>query len=140
MSIRDDDYTRLNFISDFIEDFVAPSVRPRLYYLLSKPKRRDEIISHFHSDAHFDRRYLRSITPHDRNADKIYELMRELGATSKCFAFSMMDSPNGEIGLKAALVECVGFCIETVLYCRETRIAPWEGGHCDRWILSKKHN
>ena len=140
MSIRDDDYIRLNYISDFIEDFVASSDRPRLYYLLSKPKRRDEIIGYFHSDAHFDQRYLRAIPPRDQNAVKINETMKELGATSKCFAYSMMDSPNGEVDLKAALYECVGFCVETILYCRETKIAYWEGGHCDRWILSKKHN
>jgi hypothetical protein len=139
MSIRDDDYLRLNYISDLIEDFVAPSHRPRLYYLLSKPKRRAEVIGLFHSDAVFDQRYLRSIPPRDQNADKVYELMKELGATSKCFAFSRMDSPNGESDLKAALDECVGFCIATVLYCRETKIAYWEGDDCARWIL-QKHN
>ena len=137
--IRDDDHVRLNTISDFIEDFVVPSQHERLYYLLSKPKRRDGVLAHFHADIYLDPRYLRPIAPApaERHADEIYRAMKKLGATSKCFALSYIEFLDGEVDLKTALDESVGFCTETILYCREPKVAYWEGGHCDRWILSR---
>lgn len=144
MTIRDDDYIRLNYISDFIEDFVTPSSRARLHYLLSKPKRRDEIIGYFHSDEHLDQRYLHPVAPHAQNADKIYEIMRKRGAPSQCFVLSMEDSHKDQVDLKSALDEYVGRCSGTILYCREAKIGYWEGDDswkgrdCSRCILRKK--
>lgn len=140
MVIRDDDYSRLNLISDFIEDFVTPSSSARLHYLLSKPKRRSEIRDYFYHDEHLDQRYLHPIAPYDQNADRIYEIMRRMGAPSKCFVLSMEDENKDEVNLKAALDEFVGLCRGTILYCRETKIGYWEGHDCERCILHKKRN
>ena len=138
MVIRDDDYIRLNLISDFIEDFVSPSSRARLHYLLSKPKRRREIVHYFYSDEHLDQRSLHPIAAGDQNRERIYEMMRAVGAPLTCFVLSMEDEYNDEVNLKAALEECVGLCMGSILYCREAKIGYWEGHDCDRCILRRK--
>lgn len=137
MGIQDDDYVRLNLISDFIEDFVLPSSRQRLYYLLSKPKRRHEIINAFHHHGTFDPKYLLPIPPQEQNATGIYKRMKNLGAPARCFALSIMLSPNGEVDLKHALEECVGQSSETILYCRDAKVGYWEGDWGSRWILCR---
>lgn len=138
-TIRDDDSIWLNTFSDFIENFVMPSERERLYYVLSKPKRRHEILGYFHTDILFDSKCLCPIppAPAERSVDEIGALMKKLGATSQCFVFSFIEALDGEVELKTALRECVGFCTETILYCSKSKVAYWEGGHCDRWILCK---
>lgn len=138
MAIRDDDYIRLNLISDFIEDFVAPSRKARLHYLLSKPKRRHQIRDYFYHDEHLDQRCLHPIAARDQNADRIYEIMQSMGAPSRCFVLSMEDAYKDEVNLKDALDEFVGQCMGTVLYCREAKIGYWEGENCGRYILRKK--
>ena len=63
--------------------------------------------------------------------------MQKLGATSQCFAFSLLNSLEGEVSLEWALDECVGSSVETILYCYESKVAYWEGGHGDHWILQR---
>jgi len=135
--IRDDDYIRLNYLSDFIEDFVAPSQKSRLHYLLSKPKRHEEIGGHLHHSDYLDSRYTRSIAKRDQNADRIYELMTQIGATSPCFTFGVRTlGYEGE--LKDILQENVGYSIDFVVYCRSVKVGYWQNhdGYC--YILSKK--
>lgn len=136
---KDDESVWLQKSSDFIEDFAVPSERTRLQYLLSKPKRRQEVLSCFHTDVLFDARYLhRTKSSHaQESVDEAEKLMKKLDATSRCFAFSSIESLGGETDLKAALQDSVGFCRETILYCSQPKVAYWEGGHCDRWVLCK---
>ena len=135
--VRNDIEIWLRTFADFIDNYVVPSSRERLHYLLSKPKRRDEILGNFHTGNLFDPRCLRLIppAPAQRHAGEIERLMRKLGASSQCYAFSFIESLDGNVDLKMALEESIGFCIETIIYCPQSKVAYWEGGHCDRWIL-----
>lgn len=140
MIIRDNDYIRLNYISDFIEDFVAPIHRERLYFLLSKPNRREEVIRHFYSDEYFDTRYLHSVTKDKQNADAIYDWMRQQGATSECLGICREPTLNGIVDLKNALKECFNtHGSPLVLYCRKSKIGYYEYYENDpcRWFLRK---
>jgi hypothetical protein len=127
----------LNIISDFIEDFVLPSSRPRLYYLLSKPERRHEVLRHFDSGL-FDPRFRRPIEQRKPAAHDIYALMRALGAPSKCIILSM-DSPAEEVDLLTALEECHGYKETpiTTIYCPKAKVGYWQGDNANRWLLSK---
>lgn len=138
LTIRDDDYIRLNFLSDFIEDFVAPSNRLRLHYLLSKPKRRRDVVHDLCYQSLLDERYLHRVGA--SYSDEIYAKMRELGAPELCFVISLADERRGETDLKTALEENFGLCTGIILYCRKEKLGYWEAHHCDRYILSKTAN
>ncbi len=139
--IRDDDYIWLNLLSDFIEDFVAPPNRARLYYLLSKPKRRREVVGALCRESHLDEQYMHPVPKCEQGVSEIYAKLRKLGAPTRCFVFDVRDEYGNEIkestDLKDALEACVGLCGGTILYCPKEKLGYWEAHHCDRYILSK---
>lgn len=142
LTIRDDDYVWLNLLSDFIEDFVAPSDRARMYYLLSKPNRRSEVIHDLCYEFHLDPRYLRPIPKGEQSASEIYARLRKLGAPTCCFAFNLRDDSGNEwikmaTDLETVLERCVGWWGGVILYCPQEKLGYWEEHHGDRWILNR---
>ncbi len=97
----------MNYLAEFIADFVSPIHRSRLYYLLSKHHRQDEFIGHFYYDDYLDARYFHEIAPRDQNPDVIYYLMQKMGAPQKCFAISIFKPFGEEVALLDALQETV---------------------------------
>ena len=62
----------VQILQDFIVNFVAAAHRARLQYLLSKSKRRDELIVQFHADYVFDTRYLHPTQFKDLDPERVF--------------------------------------------------------------------
>ena len=122
---------------NFIGDFVIKDKQDRLSVFLEKEKNWWKLKNEFHTSSCFDPKKLVDIKPNDHYAEPIYGKMKELGATENCI--SLLDYLNNndcDFQLKIKLMDCVGFLIETILYCPKTKVGYFEGGHAkDRFIL-----
>jgi hypothetical protein len=122
--------------------FVAPHRRERIDFLLSKPSKRTKGLWEFHESSIFEQRCLIEIPGADQNDSRILELMRSMGAKTECYAISMLKSLDGQLlSLESALLEAVGSTMETVLFCPESAVGYYEGGHAkNRYLLCRpKH-
>jgi len=121
----------------FISDFVLKDKQDRLAQFLEKEKNWWKLKNEFHTSSCFDLKQLVEIKPSDQYAEPIYSKMKELGATGDCVSLlDYLDNNEYQFYLKQKLTDCVGFLIETILYCPKTKVGYFEGGHAkDRYIL-----
>lgn len=121
----------------FIDDFVLKDKQDRLKHFFEKEKNWWKLKNEFHTSSSFDLKTLVDIKPSDHYADQIYAKMKSLGATENCVSLlDYLDNNEYQFDLKLKLNDCVGFLIETILYCPKTKIGYFEGGHAkDRYIL-----
>jgi len=125
---------------NFIETFILKEKQERLNGFLGKKKNWWKLKLEFHSSSAFDTKKLIEIKPNDQYAEQIYIQMKELGANENCISLlEYLDNKPHKFTLKEKLKETVGFLCETILYCSETKIGYFEGGHPkDRFILKAK--
>lgn len=122
---------------NFISDFVSKDKQDRLAQFFQKEKNWWKLKNEFHTSSCFDSKKLVDIKPSDQYADSIHVKMKELGATESCISLlDYLDNNEYQFDLKQKLTDCVGFLIETILYCPKTKVGYFEGGHAkDRFIL-----
>ena len=130
----------LDIEANIVSKIIIPRKRERLLYLLSKPKKRNDYVWSFHTSEYLKENILVEIPGDDQYSEKIYEQMKSLGASDTCYAISGLSDIDGKEGkLSDFLDKVVGFTIETVLYCQNTNVGYFEGGHSkDRYILRVK--
>ncbi len=126
-------------VENFIFDFVRKDKQERILQFLKKEKNWDKVVLEFHTSNVFKSNVLRNIKPNEQYDELICKKMLELGAKKNCC--SLLDHLQGdeyEINLSEKLNDCVGFLVETIIYCPESGIGYFEGGHAkDRYILKK---
>lgn len=128
----------IEIFKDFIKTFVRKDKQYRLSLFLDKKKRwRNLTDIEFHHSGNFDDAVLVAVKPD--TTDNIYEHMRSFGAKEKCYSLlDYLDGEEYECNLYDKLYERTGTCIETVLFCPDSRTGYFEGGHAkDRYILKR---
>ena len=122
----------------FIDDFVLKDKQDRLKQFFEKGKNWGKLKNEFHTSSCFDVKRLVDIKPNDHYADSIYLKMKAIGATENCVSLlDYLENNEYHFDLEAKLNDCVGFLIETILYCPKTKVGYFEGGHAkDRYILA----
>ena len=127
---------------EIIRIYVAQNKKERLLYMAANPKRRVEIKHQLHTSEIFDTKVLREIKSSEQSAEKIYALMKKLGAEDSCYVISNLSVIDSkEIKLKDGLDQVVGYTVETLLFCPKSKIGYFEGGHPkDRYILLPNRN
>lgn len=125
---------------NFISDFVSKDKKDRLAQFLEKEKNWWKLKNEFHTSTCFDPKKLIDIKPSDQYAAQVYLKMNELGATEQCISLlDYLDNNNYKFDLKQKLADSVGFLVETILYCPETKVGYFEGGHAkDRYVLKSE--
>ena len=123
---------------DFIETFVLKDKQGRFLQFFEKEKNWWKLKLEFHTSVHLDNKVLVEIEPSNQYADSIYLKMKKMGASDDCISLlDYLDNKGYRYSLKEKLDDTVGFLCETILYCPESKIAYFEGGHAkDRYILS----
>ena len=121
----------------FISDFVLKDKQDRLKQFFEKEKNWWKLKNEFHTSSCFDLKKLVDIKPSDQYADQIYIKMKAFGATENCVSLlDYLGNSEYQFDLNLKLKDCVGFLIETILYCPKTKLGYFEGGHAkDRYIL-----
>ena len=122
---------------NFITEFVSKDKQSRLMQFFQKNKNWWKLKNEFHSSTCFDPKKLVVINSNEQFAGSIYLRLKELGATEQCISLlDFIDNNEYQFDLKQKLTDCVGFLIETIVYCPTTKVGYFEGGHAkDRYIL-----
>ena len=120
--------------------FILRERRDRVQDLLSKPKRRRDVLK---SLAHFrslDPRWMQPIPPHDQQAAAIEALLRRSGAAEICYVIAEDPSLDGrELPLSEALRLIVGRGQGAIVSCLPGVLAYYEGEEPgERYILSRR--
>ncbi|WP_196890308.1 hypothetical protein [Aureivirga sp. CE67] len=125
---------------EFIKTFIKADKQERLLGFLKKEKNWRKLENEFHTSAIFKNNVLINIKPSEQHSEPIYSTMKKMGAEDECY--SLMDFLRNEQydwNLKNKLDNSVGFLIETVIYCPNSRIGYFEGGHAtERYLLREK--
>lgn len=123
-----------------INDFVAKRFRDRMLFFAHSEKRQSDLYRELlHVPAAFDAECIVTIPPNKQNTDDVVDLMQQMGASDRCWVYSIAVEDDAKIiSLKDALEQVFGQCIETILYFENQGLAYYEGGHCDRLILKKR--
>jgi hypothetical protein len=119
--------------------FVIPDKRVRLVELLSKPKRRKDVLR---SLAHFgdlDARFQVPIPPSEQSAAAIEKLLRARGAPADCYVISEDAALDARtMSLSDALRSIVAQGRGSLLSCVPGRLGYYEGeSQGDRWLLQR---
>ena len=119
--------------------FIPPDRRNRYLELISKPKRRKDIVESLAHFKHLDLRYVVPIPGNQSGPSGIIELLKSRGAPETCFALSEDSELDGkEISLADALASIVGRGMGTFLSCIPGKLAYFEDED-QRWILERKN-
>ena len=123
-----------------IRAFVVPGKRERVVELLSKAKRRQDVLRGLAHFRDLDPRFQVEISPAAQTASAIEQLLRKRGAPSECYLISEDASLDGRVLL---LTEALGAIVArgmgTLLSCIPGRLAYYEGeNQRDRWLLERK--
>lgn len=123
--------------AEFIRTFIKTDKQERLIGFLKKVKNWWKLENEFHTSTIFKNNVLVNIKPSEQYSEPIYSIMKKMGAEDECY--SLMDflrNEQHEWNLKSKLEDSVGFLVETVIYCPNSRTGYFEGGHAkDRYLL-----
>ncbi len=123
--------------TDFIHDFVTKDKQDRILQFYKNKKNWWKIINEFHTSNLFDNKKILEIEPTQQYANKIYLMLKKIGAQEECI--SILDYLHDEsynFKLEDKLTDSVGFLVETILFCPKSKTGYFEGGHAkDRYIL-----
>jgi hypothetical protein len=133
-----------------IRAFITPDKRQRYLDRLRSAKTRQKFMNkHFHHMADLDERYAQKLDPgmplvewgkrHDAHLNKLYDLLRDRGAPSRCYVMSASSDLDGqEVDLREALEDVVGHNDGTFISCIPGRLAYFEGeGLNERYVLQR---
>jgi hypothetical protein len=123
----------------FVRAFVVPAKRQRLVELLSKPKRRKNVLDTLAHFTDLDPRFQIPIPSFAQSAPAIEGLLRGRGAPGECYVISESAALDGRfLALAEALRLIVGQGMGTLLSCIPGRLGYYEGeGPEDRCLLER---
>lgn len=122
-----------------IRAFVVPGKRARLVELLSKPKRRRDVLRALAHFGDLDPRFQLPIAPSEQSADAIERLLRQRGARDECYVLSEDASLDAQtLSLGDALRSIVAHGMGSLISCVPGRLGYYEGeNRGDRWLLER---
>ncbi len=110
-----------------VEAFVKPEKRERLKELLSKPKRRRDVLELLYHKAPLDPECMVRVPPNAQSAEGIAALLRSHGAPDLCYVISTDSKIDGStMQLAEVLNQIVGRGEGTVLSCIAGQLAYFE--------------
>lgn len=114
-----------------IKLFILPERQERLLFL--QARRREAFVAAFHTEKFLNLAAAIPVTPQTG----ILALMKQRGASNECYVVSAQRHLDARmLPLDAALKECVGFSIETILISPKTGVGYYEGGgYTGRYVL-----
>ena len=124
----------------FIINFIKKNKQERLLEFLNKEKNWWKIINEFHTSILFEDKVLQEIKSNEQESFAIYNKLKKMGAEEECFSLlDFLDNQKYQYKLAEKLDSTVGFLVETILYCPNSQLGYFEGGHAqDRFILRKQ--
>lgn len=121
-----------------IRAFVMSPKRERLLTLLENPKARRKLLNYFYHLHDLDPRFAHRIARGDQSVDKIYCLLKEMGAPDGCYVMGNSDFDGQEVDLWYALVEIAVDPDGTFLSCIPGKLAYFGGEELyERYILER---
>jgi hypothetical protein len=118
-----------------IEAFIIPQKQQRLLDLLTKPKRRAEVLATLPHFSDLDERFVVHVPT--RHADKILEMLRARGAPRDCYLISADPELDRRIMPLVEALAVIGGT-GTLVSCIPGRLGYFEGErYQDRWILDR---
>lgn len=127
--------------ADFIRTFILTNKQERFLGFLKKEKNWWKLENEFHTSTAFKNDVLVKIEPSEQYSEPIYSMMKSMGAEDECYSLvDFLRNEQHQWNLKDKLDDSVGFLVETVIYCPNSRIGYFEGGHAkDRYLLRGKN-
>jgi hypothetical protein len=124
----------------FIRAFVAPTKRERIVELLSKPKRRREVLRTLAHFGDLDPRFCVRIPSTEQSGSGIARLLRKRGAPAECYLISeAIDLDGKRMPLPDALERIVAYGMGTLLSCIPGRLGYYEGeARGERYLLERE--
>ena len=132
-----------------IRAFIVPAKRQRYLDKLSSPKTRQKFIAdNLYHMGDLDERYTEKLeihTPlvefegrHASYVDALYELLRNRGASSRCYVVSATELDGQEADLREALDRVRGSSEGTFISCIPGRLAYFEGETPDQQFILQR--
>jgi hypothetical protein len=110
--------------------FIVPERREQYVRRLSLEERRriDFIGKHFGHMRDLDPRFARRLgSQEQRDARRVYDLLKEKGAPDTCYVLGESDYDGQEVGLGEALDDVFGYGVGVFLSCVPGRLAYFQG-------------
>jgi hypothetical protein len=118
------------------ESFTLPRRKRRYLELLGTKGGRDKIRSSLDHFKDLNPRYARPVRPQESNPERIFSLLRSLGAPDSCHLMSSSpELDNREMPLLEALQRIVGYGQGTFVCCVPGRLAYFESEEVGRAYL-----
>ncbi|TKG87740.1 hypothetical protein EYV94_27995 [Puteibacter caeruleilacunae] len=113
---------------EIIENFFKSNKKGRAKELLVTAKKRKKLLNEFSHGNLFEDKYIVSIKREKQNPNDIYNCLKANGAEETCFVISENLNIDGKsLDLKKVLKEIVGYGMGTIIYCKSTETAYFEG-------------
>ena len=123
-----------------VDAFVVPTKRERVLALLSKPKRRGDVLDTLYHHAPLDPRCMTRVASHEQSARGIEALLRARGAPDLCYVISTdrtLDATT--VQLSTALSRIVGRGEGTIVSCIRGRLGYFEAEDAgERYLLERR--
>lgn len=111
--------------AEIVALFVSNARKSRLTELSMSPKRRRQFLRELLSFKTFDSAKVFRVDRGSQSSAQIYELLRGLGASEKCYLLSE-EVVSSDLGLKEAVERVVGMDVPALIYCVDAEVAYLE--------------